>query len=394
MTAQSPLTTFAEKLAHAKGRPSGFDYLRLFLAVEVLVWHTVLMTQGLSVQNDILNESIFRSIPSLILPMFFALSGFLVAGSLARAENIFDFVCLRLLRIMPALCLVVLVAALVLGPLLTTVSWAEYFSDPRFLRYFRTLFGHVQEELPAVFESNPYPHVVNGQLWTIPLELLCYALLAVLALVGVYRRPKLFLAVFVAAQMAFALRTLLAPVVWGSVPAKILYLCFLAGALLSVYRERIPFRRDAALACGALAFGLMYVAGGGYFIAAPVAYLTIYVGLLNPTRKLIVSSGDYSYGVYLFAFPVQQWVVAMQGGVPPPIHQAARLGWLPRSMIMIYLVQRSCYTARDISYAVDERGLAPMAVAFARARHARNITRFGEGLAANAFGVQQYRLGG
>ncbi len=249
--------------------------------------------------------------------MFFALSGFLVAGSLDRAKNVFDFICLRLLRILPALWLVVILAALGLGPLVTSYSTGEYFSDSQFILYFLTFFGNVQNELPGVFENNTFPNIVNGQLWTIPLELSCYALLGFTALLGIYRRPTLFLAVFIAGQTAFGLRAFLVPVIWGGVPPSVLLICFLAGSVMNVYRAKIPFRLDLACLCGASGFGMIYLSGGSYFIAAPVAYFTIYLGLFNPKKMLLVSSGDYSYGIYLFAFPVQQWIAYLEGRDAP-----------------------------------------------------------------------------
>ena len=103
-------STFATELDRAKGRPSGFDYMRLLLSIGVLAFHTILMTAGLAAQNAT-EDSIYRAIPALILPMFFALSGFLVAGSLDRTRNIADFVGLRLLRILPGLCFIVVLSA-------------------------------------------------------------------------------------------------------------------------------------------------------------------------------------------------------------------------------------------------------------------------------------------
>ncbi|MFZ4540971.1 MAG: acyltransferase family protein [Rickettsiales bacterium] len=302
--------TFHSKLALAKWRPAGFDYMRLLLSIAVLSWHTVLMTEGLDAQTEEIAHSPWRGFAIIILPMFFALSGFLVAGSLDRTKNISDFVCLRILRILPALCFVVVLSAAVMGPLVTSYSLKDYVADPLFARYFLTIIGDVQDMLPGVFEHNPFPRMVNGQLWTIPVELECYVILFISAVFGIYRRPKLFLGFVLAVQLAFALRAIMLPVIHQGVPARVLMVCFLVGTIMNVYRERIPFRLDLACLCAALAFGLIYIPGGAYFLAFPAAYITIYLGLHNPKKIWLVSSGDYSYGIYLFAFPIQQLVAS------------------------------------------------------------------------------------
>ncbi len=310
-TTQSAVPTLGSALDFAKGRPAGFDYMRLLLSIAVLAWHTILITEGVGVQNYNIEHASFRAFALLILPMFFALSGFLVAGSLDRAKNIVDFACLRVLRLLPALCLVVLLSAVVMGPLMTSFSLNEYVADPRFSRYFLTILGNIQEQLPGVFENNPFPGVINGQLWTIPIELECYLILIIPAVLGIYKRPKLFLAFVLMVQLAFAVRAIGWPVIYGGVPPRVLIMCFLAGVIMSMYRHKIPYRIDLACLCTAIAFALVYIPGGNYFLAFPAAYLTVYLGLMNPKKNWWVSSGDYSYGVYLFAFPIQQLVVSI-----------------------------------------------------------------------------------
>jgi peptidoglycan/LPS O-acetylase OafA/YrhL len=303
---------FGQRLISANGHPSGFDYLRLFLATAVLIWHTLVISYGIVYQNEVWAGP-YRVLPALILPMFFALSGFLVAGSLDRADTIFRFLCLRVLRIFPALTAEVLLTGLVMGPLVTSLTFRQYFVDPNTWAYFFTTFGEVKTLLPGVFESNPLTSVVNGQLWTIPFELKCYATLGGLALIGVYRRPKLFLLLTLLCQLAFGARAVFGPpAVWAGVPAHVLFLCFISGAAINLFRNIIPSRWYLALLSSVLALGLVYIPGGGYFVPFPVAYLTVYLGLFNIPKTVVVASGDYSYGIYLYAFPIQQLVASIR----------------------------------------------------------------------------------
>src|SRR5450631_1065829 len=116
------------------GRPSGFDYLRLSLAVAIIGVHSCLTSYGLAA-NDALYEGPFGSLCNLLVPMFFALSGYLVAGSLERSRTLGMFLGLRIIRIFPALFVEVVLSAFVLGPLVTTLPAQSYYSDPLFFKY-------------------------------------------------------------------------------------------------------------------------------------------------------------------------------------------------------------------------------------------------------------------
>src|ERR1700761_7226647 len=124
---------------------------------------------------------------AFLLPMFFALSGFLVAGGHERSNTLITFFGLRIFRIMPALTVEVLLSALILGPLLTTVTRTDYFVNPEFWSYFLNVIGGIHYYLSGVFLANPVT-VVNGQLWTVRWELVCYIVLAVLAIAGIFQR--------------------------------------------------------------------------------------------------------------------------------------------------------------------------------------------------------------
>jgi peptidoglycan/LPS O-acetylase OafA/YrhL len=65
------------KFLAAQGRPGGFDYMRLILALLVICWHSVVTTYGDEFQDEVWGSG-WRVAWAVILPMFFALSGFLV----------------------------------------------------------------------------------------------------------------------------------------------------------------------------------------------------------------------------------------------------------------------------------------------------------------------------
>lgn len=305
-----PGQSLEERLEETRWRPSGFDYMRVVLALGVIGWHSTLTSYG-GAEHNWLADLVLFPLAIFILPMFFSLSGFLVAGSLERSRTFLSFLGLRVFRIMPALAVEVMLSALILGPLLTTLPLGAYVRDPQFHAYFLNIVGDIHYLLPGVFTSNPFP-LVNGQLWTVPYELACYIALTVLALTGIFRqRWWLFMSLmaFYAAQVGNTiLRT---NDQMKGAGGSTLVMSFVAGLVIYRYRERIPWSFRLFLLAGAISLALIFVPNGVRFSALPIAYVTMYLGLQSPPRNKIVLSGDYSYGLYLYGFPVQQAIMAI-----------------------------------------------------------------------------------
>lgn len=295
------------------GHPSGFDYMRLFLSVSIIAVHSCLTSYGLAA-NDALYESALGRFCNLLVPMFFALSGYLVAGSLERSNTLGMFLGLRAIRIFPALFVEVVLSAFILGPLVTSLPIQLYFSDPLFFQYILNAVGDVHFLLPGVFDGNPWPRVVNGQLWTIPYELYCYCTLAIIALLGLKRWRVLgpvFVAVVSLGYLFWILHEGDSSLVPGTngVRKPFLVATFLAGVSIYFYRERLPWSGWYALAALAVALALPSLGQyAGFLAPVPVAYATVCLGLMNPSRK-VLRGADYSYGIYLYGFAIQQTVM-------------------------------------------------------------------------------------
>lgn len=292
----------------AAGETSGFDYMRLSLSVLVMLWHTFAVVWG---ERGVTPEW-YQLFMRMVLPLFFALSGFLVAFSLERIQHLPTFGLLRALRILPALGVEILLSALILGPILTTVALSTYFTHPEFFRYFLNTIGWIHYDLPGVFRDNPVSWV-NRSLWTVPFELECYALLAGLYLLGMYRRTWMLVVALVAFS-AFCLWHYRdysyadAPLV----PGRLLIAYFLAGNIICKLRDRLPGGLLAA-SCALVLGWLMLTNVAATIMLSPlvVAYASAAIGCLAPRKLPIIFTGDYSYGLYLYAFPVQQTVYSL-----------------------------------------------------------------------------------
>lgn len=222
---------------------------------------------------------------------------------------------------MPALSLVVAASALLLSPLVTGLSLADYFRDPLLPRYFLNVWGAPQFRLPGVFAANPRAGVVNGALWTIPLEMACYVLLALgLTLV----RPRFRLAV-TALAAGFLLLS------WWSLPNQDLFAAFAMGTLLQAAAPWLPHHPLAGLGGLGVALGLALAFPYLAVTALPLSYAMVWRGL----QRLAAWRADYSYGLYLTAYPLQQLLMPGQSW-----QTSLAAGWLSALACAVLLWHR------------------------------------------------------
>lgn len=234
--------------------------------------------------------------------IFFAISGYLNTGSLARSPSWWRFLIRRARRIFPALIGLAIFCTL-LGAALTTVGGMAFWSKvPDFVWRNSTILFGIRYTLPGVFEANPFPGAMNGSLWTLPHEIKLYIYLAIIA-VAVRYRPDWLLGVLAAVLVGF--------LVWFHLTTKNpveayfqkFAVLFITGALLALAERRWGFwPAIAALAVVAMISG-MTTALVGWLPAMALVY--VLVGRA-PTPSWLQPRLDISYGVYLYAFPLQQ----------------------------------------------------------------------------------------
>ena len=304
--------TIGSRLEERKGVSRGIDYLRIILAIAVVLWHS--LETSYSDGTSVRVWHAFRGVISFILPGFFALSGFLVCGSLVRTKSIWIFLLHRVIRLIPALLVEVLLSALILGPIFTHVALKAYVLAPESRLYFLNVVGLIHYHLPGVFLQNPNPGIVNKSLWTIPYELECYLSLVFVSLLTLVRRKGVFLALVVLASVGLAAYVdLTHAAILNSVgpPGRLLVLSFLAGICLYLWRDKVPLSPILFVVCLALSVLSLCFAQTMFLSAFPVAYVIAWLGMRNPRHIPVLMDGDYSYGLYLFAYPLQQTYAAV-----------------------------------------------------------------------------------
>jgi peptidoglycan/LPS O-acetylase OafA/YrhL len=307
----------AKLLAHE----NNFDALRLLFAVLVLFSHCYAL---LGRPDELFARSLgYDTGGGFAVAGFFVISGFLVTRS-ALSSDVRRYAAGRVLRIVPALTVVSILSVLVVGPLTTRLSLIEYFSRPATWSYLsNALIFPVRFVLPGVFAGNPL-QTVNGSLWTLPIETAMYIGLPLLVGMGLFSRAGI-VGLLAAVSASFYLGTAYWGLSWEApgpspIPNVQLYsllkfgVFFVAGAFLYVHRGRVPLSPALAAAVLILWAVLHHTPAGlvAWYLGLP--YLVFFFGFQRGRLgAFFARHGDLSYGVYLYAFPMQQSVIYALG---------------------------------------------------------------------------------
>ncbi|RCW67355.1 peptidoglycan/LPS O-acetylase OafA/YrhL [Pseudorhodoferax soli] len=241
----------------------------------------------------------------MAVKFFFLLSGILVANSLIEKPFFFQYLTLRVFRLFPALVVCLFVTTFVVGPVLSTSTVATYFGDPAVYVYaLRNLALSPQWELPGVFKQNP-SNVVNGSLWTLPVEFFCYLMLGVVGGLGLLRNK--FFAGFVFFALAAFLTYRPTAMQWFSLPTEawMFPLFFCMGGLLAVLKEYVWINFQTVF-CLFLAAALMHATPlYPALMSLAIFICALYFVSFKVVREIKLP-GDFSYGIYLYGFVCQQ----------------------------------------------------------------------------------------
>lgn len=314
----------------SKEHGNNFDALRLVAALAVILSHAPLTTLGHPYSDPFYQLMGTIGTGDLGLLIFFIVSGFLITKSWQSDPFIKRFLMKRFLRIIPALTIVVLLSVFVFGPALSSLSTGEYFGDADTYRYLANIYmDSSQPALPGVFDGAPLSDAFNAPLWTIGIEVSCYTLILLLGCAGFLKGTKP--GPFSSAGLCGAIALLLYPLVTfaGDINLGafqfldkhfvVLTTAFLVGAVFALCDQFIALKVETAIIF--LGF-LVLLASIGKMISLPIdmlvlifgvfgAYLIFYLAFANLGRiKNVGASGDYSYGLYLWAWPVQQIVAS------------------------------------------------------------------------------------
>ena len=308
---------------YTEGRDNNFNLIRIVAAFAVLITHSFALAIGTGTAEPF-RDSLGMTMGSIAVDVFFVTSGFLVTGSLLVRQSMLEFLWARALRVFPALLVMVLLTVFALGPIMTSWPLASYLADSQTYVYLvkcATVVSGVVYNLPGVFDDNPFKHAVNGSLWSLPYEIRMYAILAVAwAAWRVTKRAglRMFAATVVTAAVSAGLFVIARHFLRSSDDQfATLFFMFFSGAAFYVLRERITLSRSYFWCCViALVSSMVNIHAFFLVYMLTIGYTVLYLAYIPSGFVRVYNRvGDYSYGVYIYAFPVQQSVVALTPGI-------------------------------------------------------------------------------
>ncbi len=297
-------------------RRNNFDTLRLLAATAVIFSHAFLLATGRQDSEPLMIVTGGQTILGVVgVFVFFVISGYLVTQSWERAPSLPRFALKRALRIYPGLAACILVLTFGLGPIISSLPLGDYLSSYGTYDFLvANLLLHTDHNsLPDVwFTGRELGHILDGPLWSLPVEVAMYVMVAALGVTRLLRVPVL------SALLGVGLLAIVLDASnWHDwdFTGSVLWLLgfFVIGMLL----QQMPPERalDGRIALLALAGLIASVPLHAFILLFPLCggYLVIYLAL-HPRLPALPAArfGDLSYGLYIYGWPVEQTVLYLR----------------------------------------------------------------------------------
>jgi peptidoglycan/LPS O-acetylase OafA/YrhL len=313
------------------GKANNLDLLRLLFAVLVIASHSYPLVLGSEV-----NEPLSRwthgqvSFGGVAVDGFFIISGFLITASMERSPSIFQYLKKRIARIYPGFLVCAALTYFFIMPI-AGASISAHSLEGKINDTIVQALRLREFKYSGAFLTNPFPGVINGSVWSIQYEFWCYLGVALLAALKLLRRRWVIAALFFCSIAAGVASEIAGWHPRGSLLASLIGLpdfwarlipFYGAGVVFYLYRDRISYRiAGFILSLAALAVASFFP--GGWALLAPVAgtYALFYLAYVpqGPAQRF-GRFGDFSYGTYLYAFPVQQILIRYSDRYTTPMH--------------------------------------------------------------------------
>lgn len=332
-------------------RYNALNAWRLLLAAEVIFVHSWGATgRTLSI------KPVYQLLLCMGVDGFFAISGFLITASWLSNPRVRDYFAARALRILPGFYVCLIITAFVLAPIGVAMqggSAIKLIASGAPLQFLleNSAVAMVKFDIGGTPQGVPVAGNWNGSLWSLIWEMMCYLIVAGIGVIGLANRRWVSPAIFVLALIgASLLPPLTSPEEMTHQQSNVLValmflacrtaIMFASGAILYQWRDKIPARWSL------VAVSLVIVAAASLLpdyrmvAAIPLAYAIIVSGTLIHNKRLRLRT-DLSYGVYIYAFPIQQLLVI--GGLmwlnPFAFFVVATIATLPLAAASWFLVE-------------------------------------------------------
>lgn len=303
---------------YEKEKSENLQLIRFIAAIAVIYSHSFPLS-GTAARDWLGNLTDGKlDFGALSVSIFFLASGFLIAKSVEKRKGK-GFFRARSIKIFPAL-FFLNICVILLGTMFTTYSVQEYIFHPGTRKYLLNTVLVPVHNLPGVFTDNAYLPTVNGALWTLPVEFLCYIGTFVLYKLTLWKKERMWFSFPIVAACAvlgticpgvfFSIRNILRPMVRPC-------LLFFIGICFWVYRIQLEKYVKLRYICipisGLFITGYFNIINLGMVIFFPFVMFILWYEVRQCSPKISVL-GNYSYEIYLWGFPVQQAVIFLHGG--------------------------------------------------------------------------------
>ena len=300
---------------YENARSKNLNFFKFLAAIAVIVSHAYPLSKGEAYKDFLLNISgQSLGLGGLAVSVFFVSSGFFVTKSINKDSNIKNYFIKRIKKIFPPLWIVLIFVIVICFLFFSDVRFSSYNLGKSLLYCLNFLLIPVHS-LPGVFINNAYPKVINGALWTLPIEFFCYTILAVLMFFKLFTKKNYVL---------FSIFTLFSFIMVNFCPIQMITLLkdylmpifmFFWGSFYWIYRDKIVLSKN--LFIGAFILFIisivMNIGNIGLFLFFP--YILLYASFnMNQVPAFLSNLGNYSYGIYLCGWPIQQMIVSLFGG--------------------------------------------------------------------------------
>jgi peptidoglycan/LPS O-acetylase OafA/YrhL len=283
------------------------------------------------------------------LSLFFCISGYLVAQSAMRSRTPLDFAWRRLLRIQPLLIVVTLISIFIIGPFFTSIETVTYFKQLQTWTYLRNIFPPtgIQYNLPGVFQNNSVETSMNGSLWTLVIEERLYIACLIIFFAGSIGKRRSYIILAIAYNLIYILNTKFwhfsdSIIITGN--AAFYSLMFVNAGLL--FHLGIDFQQHKKYIWMPLLLVLTLTAAhfkdSFFLLVFIIPFMVMEIAFSRSFLNRTARYGDFSYGIFLFSFPVQQCIICVTDGriTPLQLFGTTILITLPLAVLSWHFVEK------------------------------------------------------
>lgn len=300
-----------KELSRNNKRVNNFTMIHIVAAVMVIAGHQFILMGGASPQI------MGTEISALGVRVLFLVSGYLVSASFLRSKSVLKYTVKRLSRIYPPLVLCLIITVLFMR---IATSNLEFYWQSAWIYFLNNLAMRPKFDLAGVFLDNPYAGAVNGSLWTLPIELLCYFLLIpymkIIAMLDSHNNVKTIFSIAILSVLSWVdvfyvnMQGKSIPTVWpvDLTSGVILAIYFFVGvAFQTLALKKFCNWQVAPIAIIVWTFLPSLIQS----ILSPylISYIVMSFALAEKPLYCNLFKRDICYGMYLYAFPVQQFVI-------------------------------------------------------------------------------------